>query len=83
MKPTRASTFDPQSLGLRADFRLTDFARMKGCSCKVPRDKLLQYLHGLSNELKPNESPGEPAGAKSSICARRAIPRTHGEQSIV
>lgn len=54
-----ASTFDPTALGLRADFRLTDFSKLKGCGCKVPRETLLGYLAGVdTNELKPNEAPG-------------------------
>ncbi|DAZ94415.1 TPA: hypothetical protein N0F65_003444 [Lagenidium giganteum] len=55
---TRPLVFDPQSLGLRHDFTLTDFSALKGCGCKLPQEKLLGYLSDLSNDLKPNETPG-------------------------
>lgn len=52
------ATFDPTTLGLRDDFVLTDFTALKGCGCKLPQEKLLGYLSDLSNDLKPNETPG-------------------------
>lgn len=50
--------FDPVALGLDASFVLTDFSALKGCGCKLPQAKLLGYLDALSNDLKPNETPG-------------------------
>lgn len=40
--------FDPVSLGLPADFQLTDYTRLKGCSCKLPQPKLLALLQEVS-----------------------------------
>ncbi|KAL7695775.1 selenophosphate synthetase [Lotmaria passim] len=40
--------FDPVSLGLPAEFQLTDYARLKGCSCKLPQPKLLALLQAVS-----------------------------------
>ncbi|KAK7194035.1 selenophosphate synthetase [Novymonas esmeraldas] len=40
--------FDPASLGLPADFQLTDYTRLKGCSCKLPQSKLLALLRDVS-----------------------------------
>lgn len=54
----RASNFKPEDLGLRPTFRLTDFSKLKGCACKVPQEKLLGYIAGISNDLRPNEAPG-------------------------
>ncbi|KAF4323073.1 hypothetical protein BBO99_00003526 [Phytophthora kernoviae] len=53
-----ASSFDPVALGLESDFVLTNFSALKGCGCKLPQAKLLGYLDDLSNDLKPNETPG-------------------------
>lgn len=52
------AAFDPVSLGLDASFTLTDFSALKGCGCKLPQEKLLGYLEDISNDLKPNETPG-------------------------
>lgn len=52
------AAFDPTALGLDASFVLTDFSALKGCGCKLPQAKLLGYLDALSNDLKPNETPG-------------------------
>ncbi|KAG5465126.1 hypothetical protein LSCM4_00578 [Leishmania orientalis] len=40
--------FDPVSLGLPAEFQLTDYTRLKGCSCKLPQPKLLALLREVS-----------------------------------
>lgn len=45
--------FDPEALGLPAEFVLTDYTRLKGCSCKVPQPKLLALLQAVST------SPGQ------------------------
>lgn len=42
------SSFNPAELGLDADFVLTDYTRLKGCSCKLPQPKLLQLLREVS-----------------------------------
>jgi selenide, water dikinase len=49
----KQSRFDPVSLGLSADFQLTDYTRLKGCSCKLPQPKLLALLQEVST------SPGQ------------------------
>lgn len=53
-----AGVFRPESIGLDPSFTLTDFSALKGCGCKLPQHKLLGYLEDLSNDLKPNETPG-------------------------
>lgn len=40
--------FDPVALGLPAEFQLTDYTRLKGCSCKLPQPKLLALLQAVS-----------------------------------
>ena len=44
-----SSTFDPVSVGLSKEFILTDYTKLKGCSCKVPQPKLLELLHAISS----------------------------------
>jgi hypothetical protein len=56
--PNSAAHFDPTALGLSQDFALTNFSALKGCGCKLPQKKLLGYLEDLSNDLRPNETPG-------------------------
>lgn len=46
----KRARFDPSSLGLSEDFILTDFTRLKGCSCKIPQPKLLELLRGVEAE---------------------------------
>lgn len=53
--------FKPEERGLSKDFCLTNFSALKGWGCKVPQEKLLTYLQGISNDLKPNETPGMDA----------------------
>jgi selenide,water dikinase len=52
------AAFNPVDLGLDESFVLTNFSALKGCGCKLPQAKLLGYLDELSNDLKPNETPG-------------------------
>lgn len=52
------AAFSPVALGLDESFVLTNFSALKGCGCKLPQAKLLGYLDELSNDLKPNETPG-------------------------
>ncbi|KEG10970.1 putative selenophosphate synthetase [Trypanosoma grayi] len=40
--------FDPTELGLPSEFFLTDYTRLKGCSCKLPQPKLLSLLQAVS-----------------------------------
>lgn len=40
--------FDPVTLGLPPEFVLTDYTRLKGCSCKLPQPKLLALLQEVS-----------------------------------
>jgi selenide, water dikinase len=68
MNTRKPSDFDPTSIGLPADFRLTNYATLKGCGCKVPQAKLLEYLKNITgNDFKPNETPG----MDSSVVATR------------
>ncbi|KAG5490697.1 hypothetical protein JKF63_00819 [Porcisia hertigi] len=48
MAERRKTRFDPVSLGLPAEFQLTDYTRLKGCSCKLPQPKLLALLQEVS-----------------------------------
>lgn len=43
--------FDPTEIGLSPDFVLTDYTRLKGCSCKVPQPKLLELLRGVGSPV--------------------------------
>ena len=38
----------------------------------MPQEKLLQYLEGIANDLKPNETPGE-SGCGSGLARRRRV----------
>ncbi|RNF26871.1 putative selenophosphate synthetase [Trypanosoma conorhini] len=44
----KASRFDPTEIGLPSEFALTDYTRLKGCSCKLPQPKLLALLRAVS-----------------------------------
>lgn len=44
----KKNRFDPTSVGLPAEFVLTDYTRLKGCSCKLPQAKLLALLQAVS-----------------------------------
>ncbi|EPY22872.1 selenide, water dikinase [Strigomonas culicis] len=44
----KRARFDPTALGLPAEFVLTDYTRLKGCSCKLPQPKLLALLQAVS-----------------------------------
>lgn len=41
--------FDPVSIGLEANFRLTNFSKLKGWGCKIPQDQLLKLLEGVGS----------------------------------
>ncbi len=41
--------FDPTSLGLPADFKLTAFAERKGWGCKVKKEQLIDFLEGVGD----------------------------------
>lgn len=43
-----ATAFDPVALGLPSDFVLTDYTRLKGCSCKLAQPKLIALLRELT-----------------------------------
>lgn len=55
------SNFDPTSIGLPKDFLLTDYTRLKGCSCKIPQASLLRLLCALN--------PDRPAGDVGMDCS--------------
>ncbi|EAN89182.1 putative selenophosphate synthetase [Trypanosoma cruzi] len=40
--------FNPTDVGLPPEFVLTDYTRLKGCSCKLPQPKLLALLRAVS-----------------------------------
>lgn len=49
--------FQPEKHGLEADFRLTMFSTLRGWGCKVPEEKLNQYLRGTEIVSKtPNNN---------------------------
>ncbi|XP_065827492.1 inactive selenide, water dikinase-like protein [Oscarella lobularis] len=74
---TERAPFDPVRHGLRADFRLTRFTKLKGW-CKVPQEELLKLLAGLGSSL--NISDGESLGAGLDCCV---IPTRHEGISLV
>ena len=59
----KSNTFDPESVGLSKDFILTDYTKLKGCSCKVPQPKLLELLRAV------NTNPGERGGNVGMDCS--------------
>ena len=60
-----STTFDPQSAGLSKEFILTDYTKLKGCSCKVPQPKLLELLHAIASA--PAGSSVKSHGAESPV----------------
>lgn len=74
-KRTRLESFNPVDLGLPPDFVLTDYTRLKGCSCKLPQPKLLALLHAISTD------PGKTrdVGMDCSIVPVRRSNRVGGE----
>lgn len=44
----KKARFDPVALGLPPEFVLTDYTRLKGCSCKLPQPKLLALLQEVA-----------------------------------
>lgn len=55
--------FDPTDIGLPEDFVLTDFTRLKGCSCKLPQSKLLTLLNAVATD------PGKTGGDVGMDCS--------------
>lgn len=72
---TKPSAFDPLKHGLSADFVLTDYTRLKGCSCKIPQLRLLDLLHTISTE------PGKVDGNVGMDCS--IVPVRDGSLSMV
>ncbi|KJE88754.1 selenophosphate synthetase [Capsaspora owczarzaki ATCC 30864] len=56
--------FNPETLGLPADWRLTKFTQLKGCGCKVPQKDLLKLL-----EVFRANSNNAVAGSEQQIAA--------------
>lgn len=57
-------SFDPEALGLPPDFLLTDYTRLKGCSCKLPQPKLISLLKNLE---EPNNGNGSGASSPPTV----------------
>lgn len=57
---TTTSSFDPVALGLPQDFLLTDYTRLKGCSCKLPQPKLVALLQNLEEDPRNGETTPSP-----------------------
>uniref|UniRef100_A0A915J2P7 Selenide, water dikinase n=1 Tax=Romanomermis culicivorax TaxID=13658 RepID=A0A915J2P7_ROMCU len=82
--------FDPTSIGLKKDFRLTKLTELKGCGCKVPREpllKLLDHLNGstpeeLKDEVNVECSPDfeNKIGVGLDSCV---IPVRNGESYLI
>lgn len=53
------SLFDPVALGLPEGFILTDYTRLKGCSCKLPQSKLLVLLEELRRKQDEDVGRGD------------------------
>eukprot|EP00758_Cryptobia_borreli_P001911 Tbor_TRINITY_DN2634_c0_g1::TRINITY_DN2634_c0_g1_i1::g.18039::m.18039/K01008/selD, SEPHS; selenide, water dikinase len=60
-----SSTFDPVSMGLSPEFILTDYTKLKGCSCKVPQPKLLELLRDIQASPERRGTHGE--GHKGNV----------------
>ena len=43
--------FQPEAHGLRPDFILTNFAKLKGCGCKLDHKSLLSLINELDNKI--------------------------------
>jgi selenide,water dikinase len=63
--------FDPRTLGLPDDFILTDYTRLKGCSCKIPQPKLLELLRGIATTPGAEGAKGD-VGMDCSITALKS-----------
>lgn len=50
--------FEPSSVGLPDDFVLTDYTKLKGCSCKLPQPKLLSLLKAISSDPGKTQDVG-------------------------
>lgn len=75
MSAASLKSFDPVSLGLPSDFVLTDYTRLKGCSCKLPQSKLVQLLQELS---PPHHEQGaESASPPVSMMDCSIVPLHH------
>lgn len=83
------SPFDPVALGLPHDFLLTDYTRLKGCSCKLPQPKLLALLRNLEETDAKDGTPPSPTSAINMMdCSvvplrRHAIPSCTGVERTV
>ena len=53
----RVQSFDQGKLGLPAEFNLLNYAQLKGWGCKVPADKLFQYLKDIGDGQIAAETP--------------------------
>lgn len=62
-----SSTFDPVSVGLSKEFILTDYTKLKGCSCKVPQPKLLELLHAISSAPPGSARPTTSATTTTTL----------------
>ena len=49
--------FNPEEFGLNPDFRLTDYASLKGCCSKVPQGKLKEYIKEIGDGSIGKETP--------------------------
>lgn len=54
----KRARFEPSSVGLPDDFVLTDYTKLKGCSCKLPQTKLLSLLKAISTDPGKTQDVG-------------------------
>lgn len=67
------NSFNPEAHNLDQDFRLTNFAELRGWGCKVPQEILDRYLAGLEQQ-EPAQDPPTSAGAATSDSEANSIP---------
>jgi selenide, water dikinase len=75
----KRARFEPSSVGLPEDFVLTDYTKLKGCSCKLPQPKLLALLKAISSD--PGKT--QDVGMDCSIVEVRRGAQTTSQQEIL
>lgn len=82
------SPFDPVALGLPHDFLLTDYTRLKGCSCKLPQPKLVALLQNLEETDAKHGIPSPTSDIHMMDCSviplrPHAVPSRSGVEATV
>ncbi|ORC90339.1 putative selenophosphate synthetase [Trypanosoma theileri] len=69
----KRTRFDPTEIGLPSEFMLTDYTRLKGCSCKLPQPKLLSLLQTVCT------TPGQKDVGMDCSIVKLQQKNEHGE----